>query len=127
MNWQITEPLPRRQAATLLGLFEGKTTKEIAKEAGVSPAVINDAVCTLAHRLRLHSTKRALIVAQSAARGWVRASLSLVLVALTVQLCTSSIHDARPNSRTVRTTQTRSSGRRLSKYNPFNFSNLEVI
>ena len=118
MNWQIQEKLPYRQAETLIGLLEGKTTKEIAKDAGVSPATVNDAVNTLAHRLRLHRIKRALIVAEALERGWVKASLSLVLVALTAQLFSGSIPDARPNSRTARTSQSRTrttGGRRPNK------------
>lgn len=108
MNWHITEQLPARQASTLKGLCEGKTTKEMAKDAGVSSAVINDAVRALAHRLRLHTAKRALIVAEASARGWARTVIAVLLVAMINQLATSNAPDMRPTPRPVARTRTAS-------------------
>lgn len=106
MEWTATNTLPPRQRETLIGLATGKTSKELARDAGVSPRAIDNAVFELAHKLRLHTSKRALIVAEACARGWLRTTAAMLLVALSFQAVTNNQEqDMRLTSRTARTTR----------------------
>lgn len=112
MEWTATNTLPIRQRETLVGLAQGKTTKELAKEAHVSPAAINQAVVNLANQLRLHTTKRALIVAEACARGWLQSTAALLLIAVLLQFITDNQTEFRRPPRTARVMRTVRAGRR---------------
>lgn len=99
MEWTVKPgSLPYREAETLIGLANGQTSKEMARDAHVSPTTINQAVGSLAHRFRLHTTKRTLVVAEAIKRGFLQSTAALLVLAFTTALATDGDIDARRNS-----------------------------
>jgi len=114
MDWIVEKgTLPYRQAATLEGVAQGKPTKLIASEAGVSTTVINSALSTLATRMHLPRVKRELIVAEAIKRGLLRSTAALLVVCfISHAIADLSEFNARRSStrlvtRTVRTVRVR--------------------
>lgn len=88
-TWTVPKgALPYRQAQTLAGIAAGKTNKEMAAEAGVKPATIEQAVTTLFYRLRIVKGRRAVLVAEAIRTGLLQSVSLLLLVAITLQAAT---------------------------------------
>ena len=84
--WKVSQHLPFAQGEVLLGLANGLTNKEIARQRGVSPSTINSILTQIREKLsgKLVATgKRAWIVAEAIHRGW--------LSPLMVMICISSV------------------------------------
>ena len=84
--WRVSKTLPIAQGEVLLGLANGLTNKEIARERGVSPSTINSTLTQIREKLsgKLVATgKRAWIVSEAIHRGW--------LSPLMVMICISSV------------------------------------
>lgn len=83
--WNVEKGiLPYRQAQTLEGIAAGKSDKEMAIEAGVSKAAIEQAVSTLFFKLKLGKGKRALLVANAIQQGVLTTTAAMLLVAICV-------------------------------------------
>ncbi len=84
--WKVQSTVPFAQGEVLLGLANGLTNKEIARQRGVSPSTINGTLTQIREKLsgKLVATgKRAWIVSEAIHRGW--------LSPLMVIICISSV------------------------------------
>jgi DNA-binding CsgD family transcriptional regulator len=85
-RWVVPKgQLPYRQASTLEGIAAGKSDKEMASDAGVSRAVIANAVQTLYYRLGMGKGRRGQLVAVAIRQGVLTAT-SLVMIVCTLSL-----------------------------------------
>lgn len=120
-EWTTNRELVRgyRQAATLAGIANGKTSKEMASEAGVSPRVVDHAVDTLFFKFGLGRGRRAALVAEAIRQGALSTMPLLMLVVVTL-VALHPIADMNRVSRrstsrlTVRSVRTARSGSRIA-------------
>ncbi len=87
--WKVESHFPAAQGKVLLGLANGQTNKEIAKDHGVSPSAINSAMTKLREKLsgKLEASgKRAWIVSEAIRLNWL--TLAMILLCLNTTLFT---------------------------------------
>ncbi|MEY8205428.1 MAG: LuxR C-terminal-related transcriptional regulator [Bermanella sp.] len=90
--WKVHGTFPQAQGEVLLGLANGLTNKEIARERGVSVYTVNAQIMQLRAKISARYEavgKRAKIVSEAIHRGW--------LVPLMVLLCMYSVMSAALN------------------------------
>ncbi len=71
-NWKTTSTFPRAQSRALIGLANGLTSKEIARDAGVSPNTINNTLGQIREKWGKNyerKGKRAWLVSEAIRRG----------------------------------------------------------
>jgi DNA-binding CsgD family transcriptional regulator len=119
MTTYTTTPgaLPYRQAATLSGIANGLTNKEIAAEAGISINVVKNSIDTLFFKFRLNRGKRSLLVAEAMRLGVLRAINFLLLVAVTACALNPPTDIERPTRKptSIRTLRVVKTGRKTGR------------
>ncbi|WP_445621311.1 response regulator transcription factor [Kushneria sp. Sum13] len=92
-GWKAIAPKKRdgqhlspKQALYLLGVAQGMTHKQIARQHGISPAIVGKAMAVIYHKL--HVERATAAVAEAIRRGWI-SPLCVLLVLCTLMAPTS--------------------------------------
>ncbi|ARS51525.1 response regulator transcription factor [Kushneria konosiri] len=112
-GWKAITPQKRdgqhlspKQALYLLGVAQGMTHKQIARQHGISPAIVGKAMAVIYHKLHVERSTAA--VAEAMRRGWISPlCIMLVMFSLTagMQQQAMRVRPARQQVSSVRIAQ----------------------